>query len=70
MHQNVGFNDRLLRILLAAVAASVLLTRGFSGPVLLAWMVAPLVLLITGATGFSPIYAVLGLSTHHPPLQK
>jgi hypothetical protein len=70
MHQNVGSNDRVLRILLAAVMSAVLLTRGLSGPIFLAWMAVPLLLFISGAFGYCPFYGLLGISTHHPPLEK
>ncbi|GAB2955261.1 hypothetical protein GCM10027048_21220 [Hymenobacter coalescens] len=66
MAQNVGSYDRVIRIVLAAVLASVLLEQDLSGPVLLAWLVLPLVLLITGVVGYCPIYGLLGFSTHRP----
>ncbi|OON70363.1 DUF2892 domain-containing protein [Hymenobacter sp. CRA2] len=68
MIQNVGSYDRVIRIALAAVVAAGLLTlgRSFSGPEMLAWLLIPLVLLLTGATGYCPLYGLLGISTHRP----
>ncbi|MCC3159727.1 DUF2892 domain-containing protein [Hymenobacter sp. 15J16-1T3B] len=69
MIQNVGSYDRVIRIVLAAVVAASLLTlgaRSFSGPEMLAWLLLPLVLLITGVTGYCPLYGLLGISTHRP----
>lgn len=66
MHQNMSTTDRLLRILLAAAVASVLLSRGLSGPALLAGLLVALVLLLTGAVGYCPLYALLGICTHRP----
>ncbi|GAB3299952.1 DUF2892 domain-containing protein [Hymenobacter humi] len=70
MHQNVGFADRMLRILLAAFMSAGLLARGITGPLFLAWMTIPLLLLITGASGYCPLYGLLGISTYHPTLKK
>lgn len=69
MIQNVGSYDRAIRIALAVVVAACLLTfgaRSFSGPEMLAWLLIPLVLLLTGATGYCPLYGLLGISTHRP----
>ncbi|GAA4385831.1 DUF2892 domain-containing protein [Hymenobacter koreensis] len=66
MSQNVGSYDRVIRIVLAAALASVLLEQNLSGPVLLAWLVVPLVLLLTGVFAYCPLYGLLGISTHRP----
>ncbi|RAK69494.1 YgaP family membrane protein [Hymenobacter edaphi] len=68
MTQNIGSYDRVIRIALAAAIAAGLLVLGnqFSGPEMLAWLLIPLFLLLTGATGYCPLYGLLGLSTHRP----
>ncbi|MCC3156682.1 DUF2892 domain-containing protein [Hymenobacter sp. 15J16-1T3B] len=69
MTQNVGSYDRVIRIALAVVLAAGLLTlggRSLSGAQMLAWLLVPLLLLLTGATGYCPLYGLLGISTHRP----
>ncbi|GAB3823923.1 YgaP family membrane protein [Hymenobacter jeollabukensis] len=68
MTQNIGSYDRVIRMALAAAIAAGLLVLGkqFSAPELLAWLLIPLFLLLTGAIGYCPLYGVLGLSTHRP----
>lgn len=63
MAQNEGTTDRVVRVVVGAVA----LAAGFAvsistgGGIALAAVGA--IALITGATGFCPLYKVLGLST-------
>ncbi|MDE3082499.1 MAG: DUF2892 domain-containing protein [Acidobacteriota bacterium] len=63
--RNQATLDRWLRGLLAVVAASLAVVVGSSsvGGVIL-WIVA-VVLALTAATGFCPLYRVLGISTYH-----
>ena len=55
---NVGTIDRALRAVLGAIALALVVTGPRS-----AWGFLGLVLLVTAAIGFCPIYAVLGVST-------
>ena len=63
--RNEATLDRWLRTLLAVVAAIVAVAIGSSsvGGVIL-WIVA-VALVLTAATGFCPLYRVLGISTYH-----
>ena len=66
MHQNVGHVDRIIRVVVAAILATVVLGAGLSGVALVAWMLMPFVVLATGFFGFCPLYARLGINTRHP----
>ena len=63
--RNQATLDRWLRAILAAVSAILAVAVGSSslGGVIL-WIVA-VVLALTAATGFCPLYRVLGVSTYH-----
>lgn len=61
--QNVGTVDRILRIVAGVSILGLALAGIPAAP--LAWGTATVavVLLVTGTTGFCPLYALLGLST-------
>lgn len=68
MEQNVGETDRLVRILLGAVAglASLAILGGLlaaSGVLALVLGIVAIALLATGATGNCGAYSVLGVNT-------
>jgi hypothetical protein len=63
VQQNVGSIDRIARIAIGIALAAVALSGAVAGPaVYVAWFVAGL-MLVTGAVGFCPLYAALGVST-------
>ncbi len=61
--RNVGTIDRLVRFAIAAALAAAVLTGAVTAP--LAWIagVLALTMLLTGATGFCPLYALFGIKT-------
>jgi hypothetical protein len=60
---NVGSVDRIVRIVLGIGLVAVALGGSVVGPFLaLTWIVTA-ILLVTGALGFCPLYALLGIST-------
>ena len=65
MHQNVGFFDRILRVVVAIVLASAVLGGALSGVALVAWLVFPVVIFATAVVGSCPFYALLGIDTCH-----
>jgi hypothetical protein len=65
MRLNVNENtaDRAIRIVLGLVLIVAAVAAGLTAPLLyVAWIVGGLAL-FTGAVGFCPLYAVLGIST-------
>jgi hypothetical protein len=61
--QNVGSIDRVLREAIGIGLVAVALGGVVAGPLLWsAWVVAA-ILLVTGAIGFCPLYAIVGIST-------
>ncbi|MDA8039765.1 MAG: DUF2892 domain-containing protein [Actinomycetota bacterium] len=63
MHKTVGTTDRALRGLLAvgAVAGSAVL--GFSSAWGIVLLAAAAIMAVTGASGYCPIYSLLGINT-------
>jgi hypothetical protein len=61
--QNAGIGDRDIRIVLAALFGLIALFAPFGG----LWQIIPallsVVMLVTAATGFCPLYVVFGVST-------
>lgn len=61
--QNVGSVDRITRIVVGIALVAVALGGSVAGPLLaVTWIVAA-IMLVTGAIGFCPLYALLGIST-------
>jgi hypothetical protein len=61
--QNMGTIDRLLRVLLALVIAVLYFSSAISGTVALILGIVAAVFLVTGFTGFCPLYQLFNLST-------
>jgi hypothetical protein len=66
--QNVGTLDRIARIALGILVAAAFLGGVVTGPLGWAAAVVALIMLVTGAVGFCPLYALLGVRTC--PLQR
>ena len=64
MTKNVGQSDRVIRIILAILLAIVgyYYTTGF---LMYAAYLISFVSLVTGITGFCPLYKLLGVDTNH-----
>lgn len=61
--QNVGSVDRITRIVVGVALVAVAIGGPVTGPLLaVTWIVAA-IMLVTGAIGFCPLYAILGIST-------
>ncbi|AYA37273.1 DUF2892 domain-containing protein [Hymenobacter oligotrophus] len=63
MRCNLGMPDRLIRLLFALMLGAELLLEGQSPDMLALLAALSAGLLVTGLSGFSPLYALLGLST-------
>lgn len=61
--QNEGTVDRVIRIVAAALLALAVATGLVAAPISIAAGVLATLLLVTGVTGFCPLYAVLRVST-------
>ncbi len=63
MINNVGTLDRIIRALVALVIIGLYLMHMISGTLaIILWVIAVL-LLVTAALGYCPIYHILGIST-------
>jgi Inner membrane protein YgaP-like, transmembrane domain len=63
MKKNMGTIDRVLRIILAVVVGIFYFTGSISGTAAIVLGVFAVIFLVTGATGFCPLYAPFGIST-------
>ena len=63
MTANVGTTDRVIRVVLAVVAAIVGFAVGAGSVLGIILLVVAAVLLVTAAVGFCPLYPLLGLNT-------
>jgi len=63
MKKNMGNLDRIIRVLLAAVAAVLYFTNMLTGTLGIVALVVAVVFLLTSAVGFCPLYRLVGLST-------
>jgi hypothetical protein len=61
--QNVGTVDRIVRLAIAVALGAAVLTGAVTAP--LSWIagVLAVTMLLTGATGFCPLYALAGIRT-------
>jgi hypothetical protein len=63
MHRNEGNMDRVVRLVIAAVAVGVSAAVGFGTVGGIVLLVVAGVMVVTAAVGFCPLYAVFGVST-------
>lgn len=63
MTANVGTADRVIRVVLAVVAAIVGFSVGAGSILGIVLLVVAAVLLVTAAVGFCPLYRLVGMST-------
>ena len=63
MHRNEGNLDRIIRLVIAAAAVIIGAVVGFGSVVGIIAAVVAVIMVVTAATGFCPLYAVLHLNT-------
>lgn len=63
MLKNMGWLDRLFRVLIAAGIAYLWYEEMISGPVAIGLMVLALIFVVTSVIGFCPLYRLFGFST-------
>ncbi len=63
MKKNVGNADRLVRVLAAAIIATLYLTNVISGTVGLVLLVLAGIFVATSLISFCPLYAIFGISS-------
>jgi Protein of unknown function (DUF2892) len=63
MKKNLGSADRLVRVIMAAVIATLYLTNVITGTLGLVLLVLAGVFVATSLISFCPLYAIFGLST-------
>lgn len=69
MEKNLGTADRVVRTVASAVVGFFVLNGTITGIVGIGLGVVAIVLIATGAVGFCPLYALLGISTR-PKAEK
>jgi len=63
MKNNMGSNDRVIRLILVAAIAGLYFTNIVSGTLGIVALVLAGIFVATSALGFCPLYALFGLST-------
>ena len=63
MHRNEGNLDRIIRLVIAAAAIAVGAVVGFGSVVGIIAAVVAVIMVVTAAIGFCPLYAVLHVNT-------
>jgi len=63
MKRNMGIADRIIRIVLAAVVATLYFTNQLSLVAAVALGVLSLIFLVTSVVGVCPLYVLFGIST-------
>lgn len=63
MKKNMGNLDRILRVVIAVVAAVLFFTNTLTGTLGTVALVVAVIFLLTSAVGFCPLYRLVGLST-------
>jgi hypothetical protein len=63
MKANMGTTDKIIRLLLAAVFATLFFTETVSGTIGIVLLVLAIVFTLTSFISFCPLYAPFGIST-------
>jgi hypothetical protein len=63
MNKTVGTLDAVVRAVLAAAVIVLLFTGFLSGILAVIGVILAVILLVTGITGYCPLYSMIGLST-------
>lgn len=63
MKKNMGNLDRIIRIVVALVAAALYFANVLTGTMGIVALVVAVIFLLTSAVGFCPLYRLVGLST-------
>jgi hypothetical protein len=66
MKKNIGFLDRIVRIILSVVFAALYFMQVITGTIGLILLIAGGVLLATALVDFCPIYKIFGMNTIPP----
>ena len=70
MKKNMSSLDRIIRIVIAAVFATLYFSNVLSGTLGLVLMILGVVFVLTSFVSFCPIYAVFGISTCKVPAKQ
>jgi hypothetical protein len=63
LHQNIGTVDRVVRVIAGLALAAALVAGAISGPLATVVGLVAAILVVTGAIGFCPLYALFRIST-------
>ena len=63
MKSNMGFTDRMIRVLLAVIIAILYFDHQITGALAVVAIILAVVFLVTAFVGFCPLYKPFGVST-------
>ena len=70
MNKNMGSTDRIIRLVIAAIAVFLYFNGTLTGTVGIVALVVAAVFTLTSMVGFCPLYRLVGLSTCPVPSSK
>jgi hypothetical protein len=70
MNKNMGSTDRVIRLIIAAVAAFLFFNGTLTGTLGIVALVVAGIFTLTSLISFCPLYAIVGLSTCPAPTSK
>jgi hypothetical protein len=70
MKKNIGSTDKIIRIVVAAILATLFFTKVVTGTLGIVLLVVAAVFLLTSLVSFCPLYPVFKMNTHKSPDSK
>jgi hypothetical protein len=64
MKKNMGSADRIIRVIIAALIATLYFMNILTGTVGIVLLILAVVFLLTSLVSFCPLYSIFGLNTH------
>lgn len=64
MEKNIGYNDKMTRVVIAIIIGMICLTQSITGPLAINLLLIAEVLLITSSLSFCPLYKVARINNH------
>lgn len=63
MKVNIGFTDKIIRVLMATLVAGLIVNQMFLGIGAIVLTIIAVVLILTSIAGVCPLYTILGINT-------
>jgi len=64
MEKNIGYNDKMTRVIIAVVIGFICLTQSITGPLAINLLLIAELLLLTSSLSFCPLYKVARINNY------